>query len=576
MFHICTDTGEVGYGQSLLQKQSLVFDTEGDTLPATPSKAKMLEKLRGVRGSKISMDTVRTSTTLVGGEEGGTLRPGSLFSYVIDHRRGTDTSGSEHTLRESQVNVHVDHGDRRGSMRSGRSVATSVPSEFLPEESIPDAYDTDKLVQTPSDTGMSWVSGGSGSVASLPETVAKREFGHERKHSYDTKTSVLTGRKSSLTTISDEPASPISEMSENLLARRDSRGSHGTSSMTLSASRQSSLTSPILRRLSSQVFEGSTQSMTGSADFYSAAETLSEASVPSCSSKDRSGNKSPISPLARQNSQESDQASLFYQSLSTTGSQTILHNTVLRRPGAGPSSSGGTPGGSLHEYQPLTDESETESESGSWVSAQSSIPNPSIYEDATPRGSRSLSNIPEIRDHTPGRESGSGSHDTKPEYVPLSEEEYDLEPGDDHQSANFVDLRGQVNQPITKSPLLMNCYINHMTQLQCSHWSSPPPLPQHFGKMANIHQEPSTSTIHNHSNNKFSPSVVSDHGPSTAWIPHFAYRHEGFGPAMMLNKKEPKTPPSLSSPSSASDWDKPGRFFPGSAEGMDMSGKYTL
>ena len=53
---------------------------------------------------------------------------------------------------------------------------------------------------------------------------------------------------------------------------------------------------------------------------------------------------------------------------------------------------------------------------------------------------------------------------------------------------NYVDLHGQINQPITRSPLLMSCYISHMTQLNCTHWSSPPPLP-HLVANANAAQQ---------------------------------------------------------------------------------------
>ena len=42
----------------------------------------------------------------------------------------------------------------------------------------------------------------------------------------------------------------------------------------------------------------------------------------------------------------------------------------------------------------------------------------------------------------------------------------------------FVDLHGQTNQPITKSRLLMACYQQHMTQLGCKRWDSPPSLQQ--------------------------------------------------------------------------------------------------
>ena len=542
VYHICTEDGQYGYGQSILQKAAFVFDVESTTLPPTPSKSKMLEKLRGVRGSKRSMDTMDTSTTL--GDD-STLRPNSLQGYISDHSsvaRRTDTSGSEHTLKGSAMNV-VDNLDRN-SVRSGRSAGTSVTGDYVPDVCIPDSYETDKLVSTPSDTAMTWTSGGSGSVASLPEVLNKREFGHERKHSYDPKVSCFTTRKRSLSTITDEPSSPTSLN----LGRRDSRGSQATaaSSSAFSASRQSSLTSPILRRLSSQVLDGSTSSMMGSDGFLSAAESLSEASGPSFhSSKDKP--QSPVSPLARKSSLSSDQTSLHGLSFSRSGSQTIVQNTVVHHE-------------DTDALLSSSDHSDSESVT-SFVSAVSSQ-QPSVCDWGTPK-TRSLSNIVDNRENT--------SRDDGPEYVHLTDDEddYEFEAASAHPDANLVDLHGQINQPITNSPLLMSCYINHMTQLQCSHWSSPPPLLHLVAKPDNLHPDPSVSSIQN----KLSPSIISDHGPATAWIPHFAYRHEGFGPSMMVGKREPKTPPSLSSPSSASDWDKPGKFFSGS---LDPSGNTTF
>ncbi len=542
VYHICSEVGQFGYGQSLLQRGALVFEVESTTLPPTPSKSKALEKLRGARGSKRSMDTMNTSTT---GDD-STLRPGSLLGYISDHSsiaRKTDTSGSEHTLKGSAINVLVDNADR-GSTRSGKSAGTN---DFVPDVTIPDEYESDRVVSTPSDTTMTWTSGGSGSVASLPEVLNnKREFGHERKHSYDTKAAGLAGRKRSLSTITDEPSSPTS-----LLGRRGSRGSQatGVSNGTFSTSRQSSLTSPILRRLSSHVLDGgSTSSMMESDAFLSATETMSEASARSFhSSRDKP--QSPVSPLAKKASTGSDQATLFSQS----GSQTFIHNTVAPH---------------HDETDALISSSEySDSESvNSFVSAVSSQ-QPSVGDWGTPK-TRSLSNILDSKDASNVQDSkDTCSRDDGPDYVQLSEEEEEYEFAAAHSplDPNLVDLHGQINQPITNSPLLMNCYVNHMTQLQCSHWSSPPPLLHLVSKSSNLHPDQSASSLHT----KLSPSVISDHGPTTAWIPHFAYRHEGFGPTMMVDKREPKTPPSLSSPSSASDWDKTGKLF-----SLDASGKF--
>ena len=83
---------------------------------------------------------------------------------------------------------------------------------------------------------------------------------------------------------------------------------------------------------------------------------------------------------------------------------------------------------------------------------------------------------------------------------------------------SYVDLHGQINQPITKSPLLMSCYANHMTQLACSNWSVPAPQP-----VANS-----------------APSAVTM--LTAVGIPHFSYVSEGFTPSLMVERLMPKSP----------------------------------
>ena len=97
----------------------------------------------------------------------------------------------------------------------------------------------------------------------------------------------------------------------------------------------------------------------------------------------------------------------------------------------------------------------------------------------------------------------------------------------------FVDLHGQLNQPITRSPLLMSCYKSHMTKLQCAHWAAHPPRKSGFSEAKTDYADP---VLH------------------ASWIPHFAYTKEGFTPALMIEKEEHDDlpePPNVPAPTTA-------------------------
>ena len=61
-------------------------------------------------------------------------------------------------------------------------------------------------------------------------------------------------------------------------------------------------------------------------------------------------------------------------------------------------------------------------------------------------------------------------------------------------------------------------------------------------------------------------------------IPQFVYDKDGFHPGLMVNKREPRTPPSLNSPSSASDVDRRRKrfIFPASADEANASGNLSF
>lgn len=503
VYHIITKGSDLGYGQSLLQRDQLVFDIQGSTLPASPTKSKMMSKRASKTESKTSLET---STTLV--DDNASNRQSSILSSIsdrsLDGARQTEMSisGSDRTLKDSmsQKAGSSDPQDRETSVET-----SSIPSEYMPETAMPDAYDTDRYVSTPSDTGMTWASGGSGSVTSLPETVGLRRkpFGHERKLSYDNRNRAR---------MSENGQPLIGSPTSFTTGSKSSIPSSGGYDIK-SGSRQSSLTSPVLRRLSSQFSvhnEGSLASMsTASERFFSAAEDMVT------SGEDLS------SPPYHTLSSSSDPASM----MSAESPTTFLQSTVIQRKNSSSSDS-----------------------AASFISAMTSA---SSHRDLTKAPSQPdilkdvrASNVDDDQQTSTTIDADDATNTT---FDQDELDEMELQNGDPNMSVNYVDLHGQINQQITKSPLLMSCYTNHMTQLQCSHWSSPPPLPHLVNKTRTIPSDPSFSS-------RISASLTSEQTLTPAWIPHFSYKREGFGPSLMVDKRDMR-PPTLSS-SSPSDYDK--------------------
>jgi len=111
---------------------------------------------------------------------------------------------------------------------------------------------------------------------------------------------------------------------------------------------------------------------------------------------------------------------------------------------------------------------------------------------------------------------------------------------------SVVDLHGQINRPITKSPLLMSCYANHMTQLSCSNWSVRAPQPV---------------TRCTAASRKSAVTILTAVG-----IPHFSYVSEGFTPGLMVERLVPKSPPLLRGPSKTVHGPNQKRFFADDAQ----------
>ena len=482
VFCILKDGADLGFGQSLLQRDQLMFDVNFSHLPETPSRIRSQKAVN--RMSQFSTDTPNTSATLVDerrnmsasvlGEYSGSSRDANDFVRHGDSEvtlRCSRDSSILPKLKESDSETTISHKSSKHSLYSG-----SIPSEYIPDSPMPDPYDTDQYGSSPSDT-IAWASG-PGSVTSLPETDKKQARPqHQRQHSVE-----LPKATKRLSSSEDPRKSLLSPLHDSPTAsnRRDSKVSV-FSQLSVDASttsRQSSLTSPVLRRLVSMNSQASINataslsSFTGSERFYSATEDMlmSDSTLHSATSGEETlkrsrfacdvGSYSSPSPsVNRSRLANKSQGSLDY-----TNNTSFLQDTVVHRK-----------------------ESSTDTESvTSFMSCLSS----------------------QIDD---------GSSDCQGQ-------------------ANIIDLHGQSNQPITKSPLLMSCYMNHMTQLHCSYWSSPPPLPQYIrGSMCNA-------------DDRTSYQSYCEATPPPAWIPRFAYISKGFSPSQMVSKKEPKSPPSLTSP----------------------------
>lgn len=85
----------------------------------------------------------------------------------------------------------------------------------------------------------------------------------------------------------------------------------------------------------------------------------------------------------------------------------------------------------------------------------------------------------------------------------------------------LVDLHNQMDKPIIESPLLMSCYMAHMTQLQCHYWFQHPPLPH---------------LIHQQNDQQSETKEFSSSRAHSSWKPKFTPLTEGFTSIHMIDK----------------------------------------
>lgn len=106
---------------------------------------------------------------------------------------------------------------------------------------------------------------------------------------------------------------------------------------------------------------------------------------------------------------------------------------------------------------------------------------------------------------------------------------------------SLVDLHGQMNQPITKSPILMSCYLNHLTHMHCSDWSAPSPFSATH-KTSSLKGMKHDTSFFSHSSLTYAPCRSC---PTQSWVPHFTKVKQGFAVGMMKPRDEmdiPQTP----------------------------------
>ena len=514
VFHLFKEDGEYGYGQSLLQPGQFMFEVHPSGMPVTPSKAKLQNRHRLMRDRvQPSTDTLKSSATLV--EHMGEPHQSGYISDI-----SADDEGEDGTLTRD-IKPLRQPIFKKGSMSSSGtgtiSKDSSKSSDYMPGSPMPDAYDTDHFVSSPSDTGGPWLSGESGSINSIPY-ITGEGTNNGTKHVQSAKETL---KSSSAATPSRnlKPMGSVDSVSAKSSVVSFHRDVSLGSELRSSNSRQSSLTSPILRRLSSQFSlpEGSVSSFTGSEKFFSAAEEADSSDTDS----QKTLSETVVCPWDTAYGDKS-------------ASQTVIEATLMNED---------------------SEVSGTSSESlASFVSAVSSQHASRV--DLNRQPGYPLSDIQEDQIHLLEKS-------TDEEYTNIDDVTV--------QANNLVDLKGQINQPITNSPLLMNCYMNHMTQLQCSHWSAPAPLPHMTSQQPTNHiaEDPSCSSF----SSRMSPPTNGNFSQTPVWIPQFQYMRQGFSPSVMVKKCEPKTPPSLSSLSSTSDREKKGKFFPAEDE-MDSNSKY--
>lgn len=310
--------------------------------------------------------------------------------------------------------------------------------------------------------------------------------------------------------------------------RNNSKASLKSSQHSL-LSHTSSLTSPVLRRLSQR--EGSLVSVDSTATYISAREDAASDSISNWSHTRLASDSS----LAYD---QTDNTVIFEEGETSMNSEPLWFavdrdstmDTVVAK--------------SVAKQMAASGDQSSSSSSESIASFVSAVSSQSV---TTKTDSKKIEKIPFVRQSSEGgvlyeRIASAPvieqERHTSEENVSYSETHIKHIPS---SGSNLVDLHGQMNQPITKSHLLMSCYATHMTKLRCSHWSAQGP--QSHGGSPDKPQGPPPplrAAAGGRSSSSYlarQTSLSSDPTQSLSWIPQFEYTDEGFTPSLMVNKR---------------------------------------
>ena len=92
-----------------------------------------------------------------------------------------------------------------------------------------------------------------------------------------------------------------------------------------------------------------------------------------------------------------------------------------------------------------------------------------------------------------------------------SEQNYDSD--ETTEDFTLVHLHTHMNQPITSSPLLLNCYMRHLSQFQCHDWLSPGPSHTIYPLKKGLRSVQSEYSLSSASHSMYSAT--------SSWMPHF-------------------------------------------------------
>jgi len=245
VLYICNDGVNFGFGESILRPGEPVFEMDLLAVPGMQTNV-----LPGEHRRPVDDDAHRTLTR-------------QNASFVL-----SSWITEQHGALLNEKNEDSSGGSTPARLMTVNEQDTTPSSINTPLESTLSKWPESQLAGVPT-----------GSVCSLSDTAAvglqRRTHGHGRTYSYEPPKTFATATGDKMHSASGTP-----DTASGILTRGEFDRSHGSlRSSSGSHSRRSSLTSPVLRRLSSQlsvqqedVAGGSMASVISSEQFYSASE----------------------------------------------------------------------------------------------------------------------------------------------------------------------------------------------------------------------------------------------------------------------------------------------------------------